>query len=233
MIEKKYDPLKPRLNTEIENILWLIKKNCDELIEEKNFFVRQGQANILIAHLEELIEQPEFFLDVEEGLIEDSRHWMEENSFTDNFSSFLREKPFDFAETTENLFFFYSNNKLSFLHPNFPFAPDNFPCLDYGLIVYTLEKLYSTSQETKVHINNNEVITRCLQEIQSCYPQKYQETENRYFILTDPLGVRYGLSLTATTTANLEEAVFIADSLTEYLPIRFLVAKQIYVFDSH
>lgn len=37
-MDKKYDPLQPRLNPEIEEILWLIKKNCDELIKEKNFF---------------------------------------------------------------------------------------------------------------------------------------------------------------------------------------------------
>jgi len=233
MIKKNYDPLKPRLNSEIEDILWLIKMNCDELIEEKDFLIRKGQANILIAHLEELIEQPEFFMDVEEGLIEDSRYWMKEDNFTDNIPSFLKEKPFDFAETTENLFFFYSNNKLSYLYQNLPFDPYNCPCLDYGYIVYTLEKLYSTSQETKVHLNDNEVVTRCLEEIKANYPQTYQNTDNRYFILTDPFGVRYGLSLTVTTTNNLEEAKFIADSLTEYLPIRFLVAKQIYVFDTH
>ncbi|WP_330203711.1 hypothetical protein [Cyanobacterium sp. Dongsha4] len=233
MMDKKYDPLQPRLNPEIEEILWLIKKNCDELIEEKNFLSRRGQARILIAHLEELVEQPEYFIDVEEGLIDDSRYWMKEGNFTDNSPLFLKEKPFDFAETTENLYFFYSNNKFSLLYKNSPFDPYYCPCLDYGFIVYTLEKLYTTQQETQVHINDNEVITNCLEEIKSNYSQQYLQTDNRYFILIDPLGVNYGLSLTVTTTNNYEEAIFIANSLTDYLPIRFLVAKQIYVFDTH
>ncbi|WP_342596596.1 hypothetical protein VKI21_10110 [Cyanobacterium aponinum UTEX 3222] len=119
------------------------------------------------------------------------------------------------------------------MYKNVPFDPYYCPCLDYGFIVYTLEKLYTTQQETQVHINDNEVITNCLDEIKSSYSQQYLQTDNRYFILIDPLGVNYGLSLTVTTTNNYEEAIFIANSLTDYLPIRFLVAKQIYVFDTH
>ena len=100
-------------------------------------------------------------------------------------------------------------------------------------MVYTLEKVYSTQNPTLVHINNEEVIKRCLKEIKSPTKQTFTKEDHKYFIIADPQGVSYGLQLTVTITNNKEEAIFMADHLTKYLDIRFLVAKQIYLFDAH
>ena len=66
--------VKPRPNPEIEEILLLIKKNCDELLQKTDFIRRRGKARILMAHLQELDQQPEFLLDGSSGLINDSRY---------------------------------------------------------------------------------------------------------------------------------------------------------------
>ena len=100
-------------------------------------------------------------------------------------------------------------------------------------MVYTLEKVYSTQNPTLIHVNNEEVIKGCLKEIKSPTKQTFTKEDNKYFILADPQGVSYGLQLTVTITNNKEEAIFMADNLTKYLDIRFLVAKQIYLFDGH
>ncbi len=233
MNKKNYDPLKPRPNSEIEEILLLIKKNCDELLHETDFIRRRGQARILMAHLQELEQQPEFLLDVASGLINDSSYWIKEENFTEDCPEFLSENPFNAPEHTENIFFFFSNNKLSSLYSSPPLDPYYYRCSDYGLIVYTLEKVYSTQNQTLVHINNEEVIKHCLKEIKSSTKQTFPKEDNKYYIIADPQGVSYGLSLTVTITNSKKLAIFIAENLTEYLDIRFLIAKQIYVFDGH
>lgn len=233
MSKKKYNPLKARPNPEIEQILFLVKKNCDELLNEKDFTRRKGKAFILMAHLKQLTEETEFLVDVEKRLIHDSRYWMKVENFVDDYPDFLEIKPFDLCEKDEEKFFFYSNNKLSFLYSKPPLDPYYYRSSDYSFVVYTLEKIYATFNKTSVHINDYQVVERCLKEIKSQINQTFIDEKNKYFVLADPQGVSYGLPLTMTITNNQKEAILIADFLTQYLAIRFLVAKQIYVFDSH
>ncbi len=59
---------------ELQNKISRIKKNCDELLQKTDFIRRRGKARILMAHLQELDQQPEFLLDGSSGLINDSRY---------------------------------------------------------------------------------------------------------------------------------------------------------------
>jgi len=233
MSKKKYDPTIPRLNPEIKEILSLIRKNSTELIKETNFITRRGQALILIAHLEELIDQPEYFIDVEEGLIDNDNYYIKPESFSDGQVKFLPQKPFDSLDISQDYFFFFSNQKISYLYQDKPLDPYYCRSSDFGLITYTLQKIYCTANKTQVHINDYQVFTNCLNDIKSSNKQTFTEGNHRYFILADPQGLNYQQPLVITKLNSLEEAIFITKKMTEYLDIRFLVAKQIYMFDSH
>ncbi len=233
MTKKKYDPLIPRINPEIEEILSLIKKNSEELIKETNFITRRGQARILIAHLEELIEQPEYFIDVEEGLIDDVNYYLKPENFSDCQVNFLEKKPFDLVKFDQDYFFFFSNQKISYLYQHKPLDPYYCRSSQYGLISYTLQIMYCTANQTKVHVNDYQVFTNCLKEIKSSINHTFITDNHTYFILADPQGINYKQSLVICKSNSLEEGIFICDKISEYLDIRFLLAKQIYSFDAH
>ena len=230
----QYDPHKRRLNPEIREIIRTAQQTWATLKKETDPSCLKGHCAIMIAHLEELRDTPFYLEEVADGVQDDAGAWLMPEAFGEHRGMFTASKPFD-ADVVgpERFFFFTQTGKASFLYG--PEARDPYlhprPLHSYGYFVYTLEKHYATENETAAHVIDEQVLAKVLGRSGQ---NGRHPGGRRFFVLTDPRGVRGGgICHLAAAFSREPAARKAADKLAGLLHIRFLVAEKIYEFCTH
>jgi hypothetical protein len=220
------DPLRRRPNPEIQEMLRVIRTSADEMLAETDYTRRRGLARILIAHLEALVDEPELVPGpVQEGPGSGDRFRLEASEFESGKVPFLDEEPFEHPGESEGSFFFFAGGKLSPLYRGPALDPYQFPnpLYRFGPWAYSLEKRFSTEQETKSRVPGSVVDA-----LGAKKRAPGSDATPEYFVLCDPKGVdevEPPQSLLVSTHASLPRAIGAARKLSAKLGIRALVAK--------
>jgi hypothetical protein len=243
-----YDPRARRLNSDIQELIEVVDEHWREVVAETDYLERKGKLRFLRQVIDKIIEQPEWLEpDLREGAVEGVDCWFEADEFADAPAPvFLDEKPFDRPGPASGLCFFYADTgKASPLYEGEPVDSLIGPLVHHGPFIYTLEKHYATAVETAMHVMSGNLWRRLLPEgeheggasisasrgdrrAQPRTPTKPADPGGeRHFLLCDPRGLGGGKQvLRIAIFADADAAVAAAESLSERLRIRFLVARE-------
>lgn len=218
------DPRAPRPNPEIRDIRRAMAKKWRELERSQNFKQLRGNAAVLRAHLDMLLDEPEFLFDLEpippgaeRELISVPRP---EISGRDPF------EPETLAEMDPEARFFrtYGGGTTRL------FPPDALAEVDpFGLSAYWVQivkPVFLSEGATRMRLTSEAALRRCA-------PARKASRDAPHHLILDPLGWTGKSAPTVNRYVRLSAAIQAAERLGEWLEIRFLVATVTGVVHTH
>ena len=239
MAEKIFDRLrKPRPNLEIPTILRCIRKDSKALFAENDFTTRRGYAAVLIAHLESLMEQPEFLPPVlQDGSAKHDSAILFPKFSGLNAPPFVDISPFDDAAIDQEYYFYLSERLISGLYRGPAVSPHllggwtiagTTTVPQHGLVVSVLRPVFLTSPGQSFHLDS--LLT--VRDLIHADLNTPQVGDARYAVIINPLAiVESSFCLGSFTERTRAERI--ARRLHKMLRIRFLVAEVVDSWDFH
>lgn len=218
----KYDPRKPRANKEIPDILRCVERCQADLQAAKTHSQMRGHAMVLRAHLEQLLDEPEFHTDLIEGTVEARK--LLTGPKIEKDAPFTGQWPFEQVGSSQNLYFFYANGSVSQLYEGPAIDPYQVHELwSFGPYTYSLEQLFCTEAETENHLAGPQILARLVNK------GKGKGMDTPYWLFCDPRGVWGGSTELVKAYASEGPALKAAKRLSERLGIRFWVGRLCYL----
>ncbi len=226
-MNNSFDPRNPRRNPEVDDIMKAMKSRWEELIRSPNHTQLIGNAAIMGAHIEQLLDEPEFVYDLAKGTARPQRDLLMPPG---DAGEAVLEDPFEKPGISKDRFFYFNyNSRITPL-----LEKDQLSLYDpFRMSVYwvqVLEKRYAAEKETSMHFTSETALERWTPK--KTHPEL--APGEIHFVLGDPLGFYDGLSVkNVYKTADLEKAIKEADRLSNSYDIRFLVATFRDIFHTH
>lgn len=231
-MELPEDLFQPRRNEDVETTIRAIRKDVAFLARAKDHAARRGAAYVLIAHLEHLVESPEFLSPLlAEGAVEPEGCWLPEDVVTARGLHLSGGRPFDAGG---HGFFVEFLGRLSPLFDPLPPGPtsfDGFP----GTSVSVLRLDHTTPTATTRHLTERSALARVAE---AAGLVAAPPTARRPRLYCDPRGyaargAAVQDSLEIGAAADVASAVATADELSAALGIRLVVATVERFVDNH
>ncbi len=222
----KRDPREPGKNPELKFIEKIMLDSWRRFRAAENYSEKRGDAMILQAHLEEWLDQPESFCDLEDGVSSETGA-----SYRPKDIPADAEWVFDRGGTVEGLFFFYAGGSISPLFTRAELDADPDKVRKYGYyVVVVYEKLYATENVTEMHFSSEEGMRR---HTNSTNPTRWSQKDD-FDVLADPRGCPDSKKCQIVFRyRSLKKAMAKAETLAEEFGIRFVVAKVHGTVDNH
>jgi hypothetical protein len=225
-MSSKKDPRKFRTNPELKFIEKVMFDSWRQFRSADNYSEKRGSAMILQAHLEEWLDQPETFCDLENGVsTETNVPYRTKDVPLDAELVFYRGGPAD------NLFFFYAGGTISQLFTKAELYADPEKVRRYGYYVVTIyEKMWATENATESHFTSEEAIRR---HIPSSSLTRWSQ-KNDFDVLADPQGCPDPKKCQIVSRyRSLKKAISKAENSAQEFGIRFVVGRVHGLVDNH
>ncbi len=223
-MSKPYNPRAPRPNPEIADIRRSIARTWHEFEHCRSYLEMQGHAAVLQAYLQMVLAEPEFIYDLVPVSPGSQRHWP---SLPELNGVVLRDpfEPLPLGDVHANYRFCAIPG--GSITPLFPI--EALPTVGMATLsiyaVQVMEPIFLSVGSTGMRLTSETALRRCVQ-------QRPPKPGSDYLLFIDPLGWT-GQAMAVNHYVQSAAAARAAQRLTDWLEIRFLVARILDVIHTH